>query len=275
MVNKIIFGLVGAIATGIFLNYNNKKKIHTVEMYSNYFQPNIITVNVGDTIEFVPSPKGHNSESIEGMIPKCAKPWKTPSGERSKVKFDVPGYYGYKCAPHYEIGMVGLIIVKSNNMINNLDKIKEINHPELANKAFKEIWKKLESKPRSTNIIRMENFKFSPKIKIINQGETIIFESYGYHNTRSIEGMIPKDSEPWISAKGNNFERTFDIPGYYGYECGPHGGFGMVGLIIVKGENMEKNFESAKNKEQTDRRKNAWNKIWEEVNIMKKKDKVN
>ena len=36
----------------------------------------MLSVNVGDTVKFVPSDKGHNSESIKGMLPKGAKKWK-------------------------------------------------------------------------------------------------------------------------------------------------------------------------------------------------------
>ena len=42
--------------------------------------------------------------------------------ENIKIQFDIEGVFGYKCTPHYILGMVGLIVV--GNPSSNLDKAK-------------------------------------------------------------------------------------------------------------------------------------------------------
>ena len=62
-------------------------------------------------MSFIPVDKGHNAESILGMIPEAAETWKGKLDEEFTVTFTVEGLYGYKCFPHYGMGMVGLIQV--------------------------------------------------------------------------------------------------------------------------------------------------------------------
>ena len=75
------------------------------------FEPSVVKVAPGDTVHFVATDKGHNAESIEGMIPVDATPFKGEMGKDVTVTFDKPGVYGIKCKPHYGMGMVGLVVV--------------------------------------------------------------------------------------------------------------------------------------------------------------------
>jgi pseudoazurin len=45
------------------------------------------------------------------MIPAGAAPFAGKMNEDLTVAFDTPGVYGYKCKPHYGMGMVGLAVV--------------------------------------------------------------------------------------------------------------------------------------------------------------------
>ena len=38
------------------------------------FEPELVTVAPGDTVRFVPTDKGHNVESLKGMLPDGAAP---------------------------------------------------------------------------------------------------------------------------------------------------------------------------------------------------------
>ncbi|WP_254170506.1 plastocyanin/azurin family copper-binding protein [Roseibium polysiphoniae] len=60
-----------------------------------------------------------------------------------RVTFDVPGIYGHICLPHYEWGMVGLIVV--GNDLSNLKAVKKIRHPGSARKTFRALLKELEA----------------------------------------------------------------------------------------------------------------------------------
>src|SRR5690606_13311871 len=53
----------------------------------------------------------HNAESILGMLPEGAAAFKGKINEEISVTFEEEGLYGYKCAPHFGLGMIGLIEV--------------------------------------------------------------------------------------------------------------------------------------------------------------------
>ena len=75
------------------------------------FEPAFLKVEPGDTVTFVPTSKGHNSESIPALMPEGAEPWKGKINQEITVTFDTEGFFAYKCAPHLGMGMVGLIQV--------------------------------------------------------------------------------------------------------------------------------------------------------------------
>ena len=50
-----------------------------------------------------------------------------------------------------------------------------------------------------------EYMSFSPEVLRISVGDTVKFEPYGYHNTQSIDGMIPPKTKKWKSKMGKLF----------------------------------------------------------------------
>ena len=95
---------------------------HEVKMLSSnkgemmVFEPPVLKINAGDTVKWVNANPGHNSVSIDEMIPPGGSSWNGGMNEEIVVKFDVEGTYGYKCTPHYILGMVGLIIVGDSSV---------------------------------------------------------------------------------------------------------------------------------------------------------------
>ncbi|WP_318531710.1 pseudoazurin [Sphingomonas parva] len=75
------------------------------------FEPAFIKVAPGDTVKFVATQKGHNAESVAGMVPAGGSTFKGKINEEIVVRFARPGLYGYKCLPHVGMGMVGLVQV--------------------------------------------------------------------------------------------------------------------------------------------------------------------
>ena len=71
------------------------------------FEPAFVKIAPGDTVKFVSTDKGHNAESIKGMLPEGAAPFVGKNNEDIAVKFEQEGVYGIKCLPHYGMGMVG------------------------------------------------------------------------------------------------------------------------------------------------------------------------
>ena len=57
------------------------------------------------------------------MLPEGAQSWNGGLNEELVVKFDKEGVYGYKCTPHYILGMVGLVVVGDGS--SNLDAVSK------------------------------------------------------------------------------------------------------------------------------------------------------
>jgi pseudoazurin len=111
--------------------------------HTNIFSPDILRVQVGDTVTFIPTDDGHNSASKRGMLPEGAEPWNSPMNEEFSVTFTVAGVYGYVCLPHYEMGMVGLIVVGSD--FSNLEDAKHVRQLGDARAAFRTLFERLEN----------------------------------------------------------------------------------------------------------------------------------
>ena len=75
------------------------------------FAPAFLVVQPGDTVRFLATDRGHNAETIAGMMPTGATAFRGRINEEIVVRFNEPGLYGYKCLPHLGMGMVGLIQV--------------------------------------------------------------------------------------------------------------------------------------------------------------------
>lgn len=98
------------------------------------FTPEVLKVAPGDTVTFVVTDKGHNAEIISSMMPAGAAPFKGKMNQDLTVKFSKPGIYGYKCLPHYGMGMVGVVIV--GNGKGNLAAAQKVSHPGKAKQVF-------------------------------------------------------------------------------------------------------------------------------------------
>ena len=96
---------------------------HTVEMLSSsngqmmVFKPAVLQINPGDTVTWKASNPGHNTASINEMSPDNALQWNGKINEEVKITFSKEGVYGYKCTPHYILGMVGIVSV-GDNLVN-------------------------------------------------------------------------------------------------------------------------------------------------------------
>lgn len=112
-----IIGASAIALTAILTSLNAQAAEHEVKMLNKgttgmmVFEPAVIKIAPGDTVHFVATDKSHNVESIEGMLPAGAQPFKGEMSKDVTVAFDQPGVYGIKCKPHYGMGMVGLVVV--------------------------------------------------------------------------------------------------------------------------------------------------------------------
>ena len=87
------------------------------------YSMDVAKIEVGDTITWVPTSKGHNVEIVaapEGYeIPKKSK-----FNKEVTLGFSVPGVYYYICTPHKAMGMIGLIVVGGDT--SNKEEIAKV-----------------------------------------------------------------------------------------------------------------------------------------------------
>mgnify|MGYP006214782073 FL=1 len=100
------------------------------------YSVDVAKVDVGDTITWLPTSKGHNVHFISApdgwKIPKKSK-----NNKEVAITFDVPGVYLYQCTPHKAMGMIGLVVVGGNT--DNLDSIKKAKVLGKSKKKLKKI----------------------------------------------------------------------------------------------------------------------------------------
>ena len=74
------------------------------------YSEDITRIDVGDTVTWVPTSKGHNVEFIAGP-----DGWKAPKKSKNSkevaITFDTPGVYLYQCTPHKTMGMIAIVVV--------------------------------------------------------------------------------------------------------------------------------------------------------------------
>ena len=102
------------------------------------FSIEVVHIDVGGTVEWIPKNSGHNVEFIAGpqmnMLPKNSK-----MDDFHSVVFKVPGVYLYGCTPHLNMGMIGLIIV--GNDLHNLKKIRNIKLSRISKSVLEDLTK--------------------------------------------------------------------------------------------------------------------------------------
>ncbi|MEM9047514.1 MAG: pseudoazurin [Pseudomonadota bacterium] len=107
------------------------------------FFPRLQVVEPGDSVRFLVVDKGHNTVSTDGMLPEGSAEWKGKVNEEVTVTFDQPGLYGYHCTPHLASGMVGLVAVKGDGMMANLEAAQSVRQRGKAKKIWEDIWAEL------------------------------------------------------------------------------------------------------------------------------------
>jgi len=133
--NKLV-NVVGLMLISSFATFLNAAEIE-VKMLNKgsdgekmVFEPALIVANVGDTVTFLPTDKGHMAASIKGMIPDGAKKFKGKTNKKVSYVVESEGLYGVRCTPHYANGMVAIIAVGSG-----LDKDAFLEGKKVSKKA--------------------------------------------------------------------------------------------------------------------------------------------
>ena len=115
----------------------------TVEMLnrlnkeSMVFEPKIVRVNVGDTVLWKATDKGHNVEFIKKGVPEGVDKFKSKYNKDTEYKFTIPGIYAYWCTPHKNMGMIGFVVVGEDK--SNLEDIKKLKFSAKSKKIAPEL----------------------------------------------------------------------------------------------------------------------------------------
>lgn len=120
--------LLSTVAVMVALTTSAFAEDTTVEMLNKrddgakmVYSEDITRIDVGDTVTWVPTSKGHNVEIIaapEGYdIPKKSK-----LSKEVAITFDTPGVYLYQCTPHKSMGMIAIVVVGEGD--NDISKAK-------------------------------------------------------------------------------------------------------------------------------------------------------
>ena len=129
MINKNLIKILISF-TFILFTTNSMAANETVEMLnklgkdSMVYSNKIVRINVGDTVFWKATDKGHNVEFIKGGIPEGVEKFKSKFNKDTEYKFSVPGIYAYWCTPHKNMGMIGFVVVGDDK--SNLEEIKKI-----------------------------------------------------------------------------------------------------------------------------------------------------
>jgi|TARA_B100001540_G_scaffold102321_1_gene92259 pseudoazurin len=122
------FTIIAFFLSILFTNANAADV--TIEMLNKQgketmvFSEKIVRVNVGDTVFWKATTKGHNVEFIKGGVPEGVGKFKSKFNVDTEYKFTIPGIYAYWCTPHKGMGMIGFVVVGDDK--SNLDAIKAI-----------------------------------------------------------------------------------------------------------------------------------------------------
>ena len=129
MLNKNIITFIISISLFLFSS-NSMAADETVEMLnklgkeSMVYSKKVVKIDVGDTVFWKATDKGHNVEFIKGGTPQGVKKFKSKYNKDTEYKFIIPGIYAYWCTPHKNMGMIGFVVVGDDK--SNLEAIKKI-----------------------------------------------------------------------------------------------------------------------------------------------------
>ena len=137
----LLFGLF--VSSSIFAQDATVEMLNKLEKENMVFSIKIVKVDVGDTVFWKATNKGHNVEFImKGGVPEGVDKFKSKVGQDTEFTFLISGIYAYWCTPHKSLGMIGFVIVGDD--LSNLDSIKSIKYVGKSKKVAPEIIAQLE-----------------------------------------------------------------------------------------------------------------------------------
>jgi halocyanin-like protein len=221
----------------------------TVVTSGTSFSPDLISIDVGDSVTWEIREMQHTVTAFEDRIPEGAEAFDSGYVEPDNTfthTFETAGVYDYYCEPHRSGGMVGTVIVgdpgadqpglsEPGSDAPSPDALTELNQRTRDELGLSD----KSSTDDAAKTSAASNYKFEPEVIKIEKGDTVTWEmESGMHTVTAYENRIPDDAEAFdsgmLSGKtGESFSHTFDVAGVYDYYCSPHEFKGMVGTVVV------------------------------------------
>jgi plastocyanin len=163
---------------------------HVISVTKNKFTPQVLTIAVGDTVEWRNTDGFHNVNGTQTTYPMNPESFgnNTGTGWTYKHVFITSGKYDYQCDPHVGLGMVGTVtVVDSSTTIHE---------------------------------IMVSNGKFTPKDITIKVGDVVKWiNTEGSHNVNGSQYNYPDNPESFENgpaASGDwSYTYQFTMPGTY------------------------------------------------------------
>ena len=112
------------LSTNVFAADETIEMLNKLGKESMIYSKKIVKINVGDTVFWKATDKGHNVEFIKGGVPEGVEKFKSKFNKDTQYTFNIPGIYAYWCTPHKSMGMIGFVVVGEDK--SNLEAIKSI-----------------------------------------------------------------------------------------------------------------------------------------------------
>ena len=112
--------------------------LNKLEKETMVFSPNIVKIDVGDTVFWKATDPGHNvAFMMKGGVPEGVEKFTSKISKDAEYTFNIPGIYAYICVPHKSMGMIGFVIV--GNDLSNLENIKSVKYIGKSKKLAKKL----------------------------------------------------------------------------------------------------------------------------------------
>tara|TARA_B100001996_G_C18581209_1_gene562318 strand:- start:173 stop:607 length:435 start_codon:yes stop_codon:yes gene_type:complete len=122
--NLIILSTILLVSSHAFAADTTIEMLNKLDNESMVYSKKIVKINVGDTVLWKATDKGHNVEFIKNGVPEGVDKFKSKFNKDAEYKFTIPGIYAYWCTPHKTMGMIGFVVVGDDK--SNIEAIKAI-----------------------------------------------------------------------------------------------------------------------------------------------------
>ena len=137
---RILVNIISLLFIIMISNIVNAKTIKIEFTEDDTFSKEVVYIDVGDTVEWLPKNEGHNVEFLGGPN-MSSLPESSEVDAFHSITFDASGVYLYHCKPHGNMGMLGLIIV--GNDLHNLEGIKNLELSSTAEAVLQKLIKSI------------------------------------------------------------------------------------------------------------------------------------